>query len=668
MGQGAVVLGDGEGAPRDEAGLRAELDALIARGVTRVELLGARPGPGLAELVAHAVVHGLVVRVEAAPDADAAALASTVRDAGAAVLAVPLRSPDGPGGRALAEEGPTGLRRVALVPVDADTAPRIGALIALCAAHAVDLELHGALRGLHPGPALAAAALRVALDAAWRACSEASVRVRFVGLAVPPGVPVPGAEPPVALHDSVVDVLRADLPLRSLEAGVLRGTDDAGEAAAQRVGGWGSLGRLLGAVGWPVHDLPRCMAGLGRGKASVRSQRCASCPGGEACTGLKRQEPELPAVAEGVGVGARIHVILPYVPDRLMVEAGLPGLARRLRELGAEVVLHSAWHAPANPHGVRQDAPIRLGEGARERDEHAAAGVKAFARGLDLSGADAVVAPGWAWAGLALRHPSLPPTARVVVADDHLLDGVEGWKKRYLPPGARSLVTPWWPDRRVHVHSAFPGYARMYWYAGVPLEQVWWRAYPLYLPAFPEGPPAATCTGVVAAGSHLRAHDALARAARAVPITVISRQRPPSSPGLAWQAELPLPAFHARLAASRFVVVSVRHDPERAAGLSVIAMAQAAGRPVVATATPGTLDHVRHEHDGLLVPADDLDALTAAVVRLHEDEDLLTRLAAGARRAAARGSVAAWAHGLVHGAPFATQPHPVSGAAPWRAW
>ncbi len=57
-----------------------------------------------------------------------------------------------------------------------------------------------------------------------------------------------------------------------------------------------------------------------------------------------------------------------------------------------------------------------------------------------------------------------------------------------------------------------------------------------------------------------------------------------------------------------------------------------AGLPVIASRTGGVLDFVRHEENGLLVPAADGDALRSAVRRFARDRALREALRSGARR------------------------------------
>lgn len=77
--------------------------------------------------------------------------------------------------------------------------------------------------------------------------------------------------------------------------------------------------------------------------------------------------------------------------------------------------------------------------------------------------------------------------------------------------------------------------------------------------------------------------------------------------------------------------------PSRAEGLGVSALqAMAAGRAVLGCAVGGLADAVQHEGTGLLVPPDDVPALSAALRRLLTDADLRSRLgAAGPARVAA---------------------------------
>jgi glycosyltransferase involved in cell wall biosynthesis len=72
------------------------------------------------------------------------------------------------------------------------------------------------------------------------------------------------------------------------------------------------------------------------------------------------------------------------------------------------------------------------------------------------------------------------------------------------------------------------------------------------------------------------------------------------------------------------------------------------GVPVIATDAVGAAAGglVRHERTGLVVPANDPDALRAALHRLHDDPALRARLGAAGRAAAAQYTPAAWAEGM----------------------
>lgn len=63
----------------------------------------------------------------------------------------------------------------------------------------------------------------------------------------------------------------------------------------------------------------------------------------------------------------------------------------------------------------------------------------------------------------------------------------------------------------------------------------------------------------------------------------------------------------------------------------VLAEAMSAGLPVVASALKGYAEVVRHEHEGLLVPPRDDDALADAIARLLDDPSLARRLGAAGR-------------------------------------
>ena len=63
---------------------------------------------------------------------------------------------------------------------------------------------------------------------------------------------------------------------------------------------------------------------------------------------------------------------------------------------------------------------------------------------------------------------------------------------------------------------------------------------------------------------------------------------------------------------------------------NVLIEAMASGVPVVTTGVSGIPELVSHETNGLLVDPNDPEALAAALIRLHEDRELASRLAAPA--------------------------------------
>lgn len=79
------------------------------------------------------------------------------------------------------------------------------------------------------------------------------------------------------------------------------------------------------------------------------------------------------------------------------------------------------------------------------------------------------------------------------------------------------------------------------------------------------------------------------------------------------------------------VVVLAHYDTDLAHGPLVLLDAMAVGKPVVVTATGGTIDYVSDERTGLVVPPQDPEALAAALTRLAADPGLRERLGRAAR-------------------------------------
>lgn len=451
-----------------------------------------------------------------------------------------------------------------------------------------------------------------ALADAWVIAADAhEVSLSLVDATAETPVPAPWTGAASVVGPARIEAARVGWRLPSGASGVAP-ADRLSDWSA-RAGGVGAVTRLLAATGAPV-------VGAELGGDALR----------------------------GVGQGAVVHVVLPWLADRIAVGSTWPALVGALAEQGARPVLHSAWG----------DQTPQLAEGDARLQDRARARGQTFLRDLDLTGADAILAPGWEWATALLDHPTRPAGARLIVADDHLLSGDVVWRRRH----------PTWPDADVVVHTCFPGYAPLFARVGVPLERVVWRPYPIDPRSAALGPDPRVGSSLFAGGAHLRDGSTLIDALRGThgrPVDVVGSRPQGALPDrLRHRDRLPLDAFYAQLQASRFVILTLEPDPHRAAGISVLALALAAGRPIVATATAATIDHLTHGSDALLVPAHDAHALREAIALLESDDDLLDRLATGARASAAKATVDAWARRIVHGSP----PWPVDRGGTFGAW
>ena len=96
------------------------------------------------------------------------------------------------------------------------------------------------------------------------------------------------------------------------------------------------------------------------------------------------------------------------------------------------------------------------------------------------------------------------------------------------------------------------------------------------------------------------------------------------------------------------VVPSIRTRTFREPWGLVVNEAMNQGLPVIATDAVGAVAGglVRHERNGLVVPAGDAGALAGAIRRLHDDPDLRARLGAQGREDVRAYTADAWAEGI----------------------
>lgn len=377
----------------------------------------------------------------------------------------------------------------------------------------------------------------------------------------------------------------------------------------------------------------------------------------------------------------RVVVLSPWQPDQILTLSTLPALVRALAAQGADARLHGRWDfdwqahdlsAPrpltrrqtlwralvrllpgtTDPYGTYRPPDGRYGHpllGSEPESRRASLDAQFWAT-LDLSSTDVVVAPGWSTARRALEHPTRPAGCRVIAADFHMLEGCVVWARERAGEGVRIADGAWWPGDDLVVHACFPSFANLYENAGVPRAAVRWMPYPLFVPHHAGTTAVTDAAFGFAGGRHDRDWSTLSAAGEqlvglAHPIRVHAPQdavpsRAPFDP----RGEVNVAAFSDAIRRSRFVIVPLHGDDRtRAAGISVAALAIAAGRPVIATDTPAMRDTVTDGVNAVLVPAKDARALADVVRALDADDAALSKLAAGAVAAARALDVSAWA-------------------------
>lgn len=499
-----------------------------------------------------------------------------------------------------------------------------------------------------------------ALDAWVSGARAHRVRLRLLG----PGMawPTPGAHTPAppdpGVGSRVVDGFLATQDL----AGCVATRDPAAWTAADEAG---DLSWRLGALGLPARDLPACVGGtddVAPVGPREHAPACAPCPRVTRCAGAPAtwRDRVRPAPAwRGAARPARVALVDLGTPDRLLAASTLPALAAALRDQGAQVRTVSAWHPRTDLRALRETTPWTaawrrwrqgdrtLGDPLRTAPDpdRARAVAARLTADLRLDDVDTVVVIGTPSAAALMRDAPLRPSARVLLADWHMLEAAD----------AATVARTRGVD--LTIHACFPRYATLYARRGVDLRGIGWRPYPVHVGHL-AGPDPRHGAHILAGGGHARDPallDALTRrlGRRTHPLHLLGPLAADLAgrPGVRALGDVPLPVYLRAIATSRFAVIALHDIPQRASGITMAAAALAAGRPVVATRTAAMIDHVEDGVSGLLVPPGDPEALADAIARLSADDALLARLSAGARAASRRIAVDAWASDILHGLP-----------------
>jgi len=165
---------------------------------------------------------------------------------------------------------------------------------------------------------------------------------------------------------------------------------------------------------------------------------------------------------------------------------------------------------------------------------------------------------------------------------------------------------------------------------------------------FTPGPPGPRTGGVLSVGRELRDYPTLFRAVEGLdlPCTVVasspwSRRRDqtrnrPLPANVTLRSGLSYEALRELYREARFVVVPLQ-DVDSPAGVTSILEAQATGRPVIVSRSPGILDSIDPGRTAVTVPCGDAAALRRAVERMRDDPGKAEVLGAEAREEVLQG-------------------------------
>lgn len=137
---------------------------------------------------------------------------------------------------------------------------------------------------------------------------------------------------------------------------------------------------------------------------------------------------------------------------------------------------------------------------------------------------------------------------------------------------------------------------------------------------------------VLSAGRTLRDYATLLAAARQLPklpTSVICGKNDVQGlevpPNVTVQHEVPRADYLDQLRRCRLVALPLLNT-ERATGQVVMLEAMAMGKPVITTRSPGTVDHLVHDKNGILIESGDVSALAREIRRLWNDAPLRREL------------------------------------------
>jgi glycosyltransferase involved in cell wall biosynthesis len=246
----------------------------------------------------------------------------------------------------------------------------------------------------------------------------------------------------------------------------------------------------------------------------------------------------------------------------------------------------------------------------------------------------------------------LAPT--VLLMDQQLLQQIEMMQENFAAHDAEATLGQWWPAPHIKLVSSYPSFRKLYQGAGLAPPDLRWLPVAAQQ-RFAPGPPPSQCDYVVADGVHMEDPRFIPTVLANLPVEYRQRVRyfgaktdgAWEETGVQVEGQLPPDELDQVLRNARFIISPAKVNPSSLGGVSTADLARSAGRPLVTSDTPA-LREALGATNVLFCPPGDEKAMSEAITRCFEDDELVDGIYNEHRRFCEANSARHYADYLLH--------------------